>query len=146
MKRVSIESFPHSVELISPEKTVNNSHLLSAIQLHTVDCNVCTDGFPSDQRGQWLSDPQHRDAHTAYAITGVINGEIVHVIIDRTFIDEKDRRWIIAINASPQLAVDEHRQLLEKAAKLMRNQESCEMWCGIYSTVSHAWVEWRMDK
>jgi hypothetical protein len=145
MKRVSIDSFPKTVEIISPEKTVNNSHLLAAIQCHAVKRQVRLGGHPPDERGQWLENPRHRDVHSAYAITGIIDGEIVRVMIDLTFIDENNHRWIIAMTTSSSIVLEEHRQPLEKAAKLLRNQEADEMWCGIYSTVSRAWAEWRID-
>lgn len=48
----------------------------------------------NDERGRWLLS-QHADHHAEYPITLVEKGNIVHGIIDRTFIDTEGNRWII---------------------------------------------------
>lgn len=48
----------------------------------------------ADEKGRWLLGP-HAESHTEYPITLVQNNEIVHCIIDRTFIDNEGQRWII---------------------------------------------------
>lgn len=48
----------------------------------------------ADERGRWILS-QKAESHTEYPITLVQNNEIVHCIIDRTFIDNEGLRWII---------------------------------------------------
>ena len=48
-----------------------------------------------DPRAQWILDPSHREAYNEYAVTTLIKGKIRHLIIDRTFVDSDDTRWII---------------------------------------------------
>ena len=56
-----------------------------------------------DPRAQWILDPGHQDAYNEYAVTTVIKGKIRHLIIDRTFIDKDNIRWIIDYKtATPQ--------------------------------------------
>jgi ATP-dependent exoDNAse (exonuclease V) beta subunit len=52
----------------------------------------------TSRRGRWILAP-HEDPHTEYAITGVVNGEVVRGLVDRTFIDE-GIRWIIDFKTS----------------------------------------------
>jgi len=50
-------------------------------------------------RGRWILG-SHQDARSEYAITGVVAGEVVRGLVDRTFIDEKGVRWIIDFKTS----------------------------------------------
>ena len=52
----------------------------------------------TSRRGRWILAP-HEDSHTEYAVTGVINGEVVRGLVDRTFIDD-GVRWIIDFKTS----------------------------------------------
>lgn len=53
-----------------------------------------------DERGRWLFHSGHRDAGSELALTGIANGELLNVIIDRTFIDEHGTRWVIDYKTS----------------------------------------------
>jgi len=45
--------------------------------------------------GQWLLSNQHAMAACELPLSGVLDGEIVHAVIDRTFVDAHGVRWII---------------------------------------------------
>jgi len=47
------------------------------------------------ETGQWILSNRHREAACELPAAGLIDGQFVNVIIDRTFIDESDVRWII---------------------------------------------------
>ena len=47
-----------------------------------------------DERGRWLLEPGHADARSEWALAGVDDGEIVHVVLDRTFVAD-GVRWIV---------------------------------------------------
>jgi ATP-dependent exoDNAse (exonuclease V) beta subunit len=47
-----------------------------------------------DPRGRWLFDSSHEDARSEWALSGVDRGEIVRVVVDRTFVAEGER-WIV---------------------------------------------------
>lgn len=53
-----------------------------------------------DERGRWLFDAAHRDARSELALTGVARGQLLNVIIDRTFIDADGTRWVIDFKTS----------------------------------------------
>jgi ATP-dependent exoDNAse (exonuclease V) beta subunit len=48
----------------------------------------------ASDRGRWILGG-HRDARCELALAGVLDGHLVHAVIDRTFIDEQGVRWII---------------------------------------------------
>jgi hypothetical protein len=52
----------------------------------------------TSRHGRWILAP-HEDSHTEYAISGVVNGEIVRGLVDRTFVDE-GIRWIVDFKTS----------------------------------------------
>ena len=47
-----------------------------------------------DARGRWLFDASHEDARSEWGIAGVDCGEIVHLVLDRTFVAD-GIRWIV---------------------------------------------------
>ena len=47
-----------------------------------------------DGRGRWLFDPAHAEARSEWALAGVDGGEVVHIVVDRTFVAD-GARWIV---------------------------------------------------
>jgi ATP-dependent helicase/nuclease subunit A len=54
----------------------------------------------NDERGRWLFSPHHRQARSELALTGVAEGQLLNVIIDRTFVDDSDVRWVVDFKTS----------------------------------------------
>jgi ATP-dependent exoDNAse (exonuclease V) beta subunit len=48
----------------------------------------------ADPRGRWLFDASHAEGRSEWALAGVDDGEIVHVVLDRTFVADGER-WIV---------------------------------------------------
>ena len=42
----------------------------------------------------------HRDAHSELRLSGVVDGELRNVVIDRTFVDADGVRWIVDYKTS----------------------------------------------
>ncbi len=86
----------------------------------------------ADERGRWLLgiDGRIREAASELAISGVVDGQILEGIIDRTFLDESGERWIVDFKTSTHEGggldafLDEevirYRPQLERYARLMR--------------------------
>jgi ATP-dependent exoDNAse (exonuclease V) beta subunit len=49
----------------------------------------------ADERGRWLLWGDHREARSEWRLTGVHDGRVVNVIIDRMLVDEHGQRWIV---------------------------------------------------
>ncbi len=123
-----------------------------------VDCkdltkNVVTaiENIHQDKRGQWILE-QHKNAESEYAITAEIDGKFQRYIIDRTFIDNNNTRWIIdyktAIPADEsmddflQRQMKSHQQQLNRYAKIMASLEQYPIKLGLYFPLCQGWIEW----
>lgn len=85
-----------------------------------------------DERGRWLLglDGQIREAASELALSGVVEGQILEGVIDRTFLDETGQRWIVDFKTSTHEGgglegfldeeVTRYRPQLERYARLMR--------------------------
>ncbi len=106
----------------------------------------------ADPRGRWILSPEHQDAHNEYALGGVLGNEIIHAVIDRTFIDQQGTRWIIDyktgthLGADPAAFIDKEQQRyqgqLERYAALMGGLEHRPIRLGLYFPLLTAWREW----
>ena len=48
-----------------------------------------------DSRGRWILSAEHREAGSELALTGLADGRLTNVVIDRSFVDERGTRWVI---------------------------------------------------
>jgi len=106
----------------------------------------------ADERGRWVLDEGHRDAHCELALSGVYAGRIVNVVLDRTFIDSEGVRWIIDYKTSAHQGgeietfldreSERYRDQLEKYARLMSGLEARSTRVALYFPLLGAWREW----
>lgn len=105
-----------------------------------------------DDRGRWILDQKHTDAHGEYALSGVIDSEFVSVILDRTFVDNDGVRWIIDYKASSHEGggldefldreQDRYKAQLERYASLMSKMDARPIRLGLYFPLLGGWREW----
>lgn len=106
----------------------------------------------NDDRGQWILGGQHQDARCELALSGVRDGHIDHMVIDRTFVDEHGTRWIIDYKTGIHTGggVDEfldreqerYRGQLERYAGIMRKMEERPIRLGLYFPLLGGWRDW----
>jgi ATP-dependent helicase/nuclease subunit A len=53
-----------------------------------------------NEHGRWIFAPEHREAHSELALTGIASGRLTQVIIDRSFVDRDGTRWVIDFKTS----------------------------------------------
>ena len=53
-----------------------------------------------DLRGRWLLDRNHRVAHSEWRLSGLYEGRVVNIIVDRLLVDADGTRWIIDYKTS----------------------------------------------
>jgi hypothetical protein len=106
----------------------------------------------ADPRGRWILAP-HDEAESECSLTGLIDGELISVQIDRTFVDELGVRWIIDFKHSTQEAsgplenfieseVERYREQLERYARLMAQREARPIRLALYFPLLGVWREW----
>ncbi len=73
------------------------------------------------ERGRWILD-DHLQAMSEYAINGICQGNLVHAVIDRTFIDDGGVRWIIDFKTSAPRQGSSFEQFLAMETERYRPQ------------------------
>lgn len=105
-----------------------------------------------DPRGRWILDPEHRRARNELPLSGMLDGRLVSVAIDRSFIDDSGTRWIVDYKsgrhegADPEAFLNREQQRykpqLERYARLMWNLEKKPLRVGLYFPLLRGWREW----
>jgi ATP-dependent exoDNAse (exonuclease V) beta subunit len=106
-----------------------------------------------DERGRWLLDHHHHDAQCEYALTGIVDGKPINVIIDRTFVDQQGVRWIIDYKTGGHEGTDTdtfldneqtryHPQLQRYALLMSKLDDKHTIRLGLYFPLLGAWREW----
>jgi hypothetical protein len=83
-----------------------------------------------DERGRWILSGEHGEAGSELALTGMADGRLTNVVIDRSFVDRGGTRWVIDFKTSPHEGgrlddfigreLERYRGQLEKYAALAR--------------------------
>lgn len=104
----------------------------------------------ADPKGRWLLGPQ-KSARCEYRLTGVLEGELIDVVIDRTFIDAGGTRWIVDYKTGTHEGADiegflerereRYAPQLEKYSRLLAPGEKAVK-RGLYFPLLGGWREW----
>jgi ATP-dependent exoDNAse (exonuclease V) beta subunit len=89
----------------------------------------------ADERGRWILSP-HEEAASEYAVTSLIDGQIRHISLDRTFV-ENGVRWIIDYKTGGA-----EEEQLERYATVLRALDARPIRVGFYFPLTGRWVEW----
>jgi ATP-dependent exoDNAse (exonuclease V) beta subunit len=108
-------------------------------------------GALEDERARWILSP-HSEARSEWRLSGVLDGEVVDVAIDRTFVDEQGRRWIIDYKTGTHEGGDldafldreqaRYREQLERYAKILARLDPRPVRLALYFPLLHGWREW----
>ncbi len=106
----------------------------------------------ADERGRWLLDPDHRESRSELALTGRVDGDIVRVVVDRSFVDAAGIRWIVDYKTSRHEGAgleefldreqERYRPQLQRYARLLRRLGPEPLRLGLYFPLLSAWREW----
>lgn len=106
-----------------------------------------------DERGRWCLMP-HQEAASEFSITTLKQGQASQLIIDRTFVDENNTRWIIDYKTTPkndkplpvfmQEEAEKHRAQMQAYLDAMRAIETRPIKLGLYFTALPQWLTLEM--
>ena len=106
----------------------------------------------NDPRGQWLLFDRHPSAESELALGGLVGGEIVNIVIDRTFVDDDGVRWVVdyktsshegsGLEAFLDREQQRYRAQLERYAVLAAHLGPEPVRLGLYFPLLSAWREW----
>ncbi len=101
--------------------------------------------------GRWILSAQN-EAHNEFALSGIDQGKIVSVVMDRTFVDGNGTRWIIDYKTSRHegsdidgfLDQEKSRYLtqMQTYARLLQAGENRPIRLGLYFPLLSGWREW----
>lgn len=114
------------------------------------------DNTLQDPRGRWILH-QHREAQAEYRLTVRIDSIPKQFIIDRTFVDENNIRWIIDYKTAIQASQNDlktfllaeqgkYQQQMWYYFKAIREIDSRPIRMGLYFPALPAWHEWDFEK
>ena len=105
----------------------------------------------NDKRGQWLLGPQQNSQNELH-MTTIINGELISLVIDRTFCGIDGHRWIVDYKTSSHEGTDveffldreqeRYRTQLNRYAKSMHETNGKPIKLGLYFPLLNGWREW----
>jgi ATP-dependent exoDNAse (exonuclease V) beta subunit len=91
------------------------------------------------ERGRWIL-AAHAEARNEWAITGLIEGQRVSGVLDRTFVDAGGTRWIIDYKTGT--AADAYREQLQRYGTLLAALDDRPIRLGLYYPLDGVWQEW----
>jgi len=104
-----------------------------------------------DPRARWVLS-RNQDARNEWRLSGVLDGKVVEIAIDRSFVDAHGVRWIVDYKtgihegASLEGFLDNerlrYREQLERYATLLRRIESRPIRLALYFPLLKGWREW----
>ena len=88
----------------------------------------------ADERGRWILDSTHAEATSELRLSAHLDDQVVHVALDRTFVDAQGTRWIVDYKTGTHEGGDleafldreqeRYREQLERYAKIMAGLDS----------------------
>jgi len=104
-----------------------------------------------DPKGRWVLGA-HAEAESESQITGLLEGRLYEIVIDRTFVDESGTRWIIDYKTSAHEGgglenfldneKERYREQLERYARLTVQRDARPIRLGLYFPLLGEWREW----
>jgi ATP-dependent helicase/nuclease subunit A len=105
----------------------------------------------ADERGQWLLS-EKKDAQNEFKLTCMMKQGAVNYVIDRTFCDSDNVRWIIDYKTSSHEGgdvalflnreLDRYRNQLNNYAQAFRKIDKRRIFLGLYFPLLNGWREW----
>jgi len=105
-----------------------------------------------DERARWIFKKGYRDDVREHALSGLWQGRVVRVVIDRSFIDEEGVRWVIDYKTSRHLGggldeflereVERYRAPMQRYAAFASRLGAEPVRLGLYFPLMRAWREW----
>ncbi len=104
-----------------------------------------------DERGRWILAPGYTQEARELSLSGVVQGRIVKIILDRTFVDQ-GVRWIIDYKTSQHSGGDREQfldnemlrylQPMQRYARIAARLGPEPIRLGLYFPLMRAWREW----
>jgi ATP-dependent helicase/nuclease subunit A len=106
-----------------------------------------------DSAGRWILGA-HSEAESEFAVSGVIDGEVRHLVIDRTFVSEDGVRWVVDFKTSEpagdgiedflEAEQREYQAQLKRYASVLAKLDGRKLRAGLYFPSLGRFIEWNI--
>ena len=139
------------------ENALKQLNVPSHERIDALECIVkALTNMITDERGQWILSIKHKHQQNEYPISGIINDKLSNAVLDRTFVDAENNRWIIDYKISRHEGKnsdafldheqERYRKQLEKYGSLMKQLGEKNIKLGLYFPLLQGWREWKQPK
>ncbi len=104
-----------------------------------------------DPRARWLLLEPHRDAASELALTGIVDGRLTQIVVDRTFVDAGGTRWLVDFKTSSHEGTgledflaneaERYRPQLQRYARVSSGLGPEPVRAALYFPLLSRWVE-----
>ncbi len=150
-----LQTWRSSVDLDALKQRLTHAGITSAEEIDTAINRIeqILSKLATDSRAQWLFSVQHQAIEKEWALTGVHQGAIRHVVLDRSFVDKQGTRWIVDFKTGHHEGGDAEQFLNEEKARYEDQldryahivnalEPGQSIRCGLYFPAMRAWREW----
>ena len=119
-----------------------------AAELVSTRVDAALQGLLDDPKGRWLIEGE---GDSELALTGVYEGELTSIVLDRVRVDEHGKHWIVDYKTSTheggnlpaflQAEVERYAPQLRKYMQLYRDYSGAELACALYFPLLQEFVE-----
>jgi ATP-dependent exoDNAse (exonuclease V) beta subunit len=116
---------------------------------------IAVENLKSDPRADWIFSDQHSQVKTEWPLTALIDNTVENVLIDRSFVDSDNNRWIIDFKSSSHEGGDNqwflenekqrYQQQLARYAEIVGKLEERKIKLGLYYPLLKGWCEWSLE-
>lgn len=136
--------FRHHLEELGLPESMQEDAVQQVIRglTHVLDSSI----------GRWLLDGKHAHQHAEWRLSGMVNQKAVSIIMDRSFVDDNNVRWICDYKTSQHEGGDRegflaneklrYQQQLHLYAQLVQVTEQRPIRLGLYFPLMDAWLDW----
>ncbi len=109
----------------------------------------------SDERGRWILSDGHKAVQNEYSVSGLLDQTLINAVLDRTFIDSDEVRWIIDYKTSRHEGPNREQFLdreqeryqaqLQRYGLLMQQLGEKNIRLALYFPLLKGWREWPLS-
>ncbi|MGI9229073.1 MAG: UvrD-helicase domain-containing protein [Gammaproteobacteria bacterium] len=113
------------------------------------------ENIADDATGNWIFSAQHSEVKNEYALSGLVEGKLVNVVMDKTFVDDSGTRWIIDYKTSTHEGGDmqaflqqqllRYRDKMQQYGHIMTGLEQRPVMLGLYFPLLRGWQAWEFQ-
>ena len=146
---VSLQKFDNRINFLLTRLGVNEEELSWAVS----QVQLAIKNMLNDEQGLWILSSDHKEVFNEYALSGIHEGKIVNVIMDRTFVDSQNRRWIIDYKTSRHEGADKetflqhekerYQEQLNLYGQIMSYMDDRPIMLALYFPLLKGWQQWK---